>query len=98
MEVSDQLDDPAALPPYPLYYEAGWAPVMVLDAVAWRKISCPCRESNPGRPARNTSLNRPSCLKKRKAHILINVGSRDSAVGIATGYGLDGQVLEFESR
>jgi hypothetical protein len=28
-----------------------------LDAVEKREISCPCQESNPGRPARNPSLN-----------------------------------------
>jgi hypothetical protein len=31
----------------------GWVgPRAGLDAVEWRKIVCPCRESNPGRPAR----------------------------------------------
>jgi hypothetical protein len=29
-----------------------------LDAVDWRKTSCPCRKSNPGRPARSLSLYR----------------------------------------
>jgi len=42
-----------------------------LDEVAKRKIPCPCRESNPGPPARNlvdvlTELLRPSCYKFEK--------------------------------
>jgi hypothetical protein len=29
----------------------GWmGPIAGLDAVEYRKMSCPCRESNPGRP------------------------------------------------
>jgi hypothetical protein len=41
-------------PRYPLDRRLG------LDAMEKRKISCPCRESNPSRPARNPSLYRLS--------------------------------------
>jgi hypothetical protein len=64
MEVSGELHALAALLPVkdllvPIGVEAGWArePVWTL----WRrKQSCPCRESNPGLPARNVSLYRLS--------------------------------------
>jgi hypothetical protein len=32
-----------------------------LDAVKWRNISCPCRESNHDRPTCSPSLYRLSC-------------------------------------
>jgi hypothetical protein len=42
-------------PPTP--YIAGWVgPRAGLGAVKYRKIACPYRESNPGRPARSSSL------------------------------------------
>jgi len=58
MEVSGQLLTPAALPQrkgptLPIRYEAGGDPRISLDTVARRRNPCPCRESNPGRPARD---------------------------------------------
>jgi hypothetical protein len=55
MEVSGQLHAPAALPPgkeplVPIWWEAGWAPRAVLDAVVKRKIPNPRRESKPRTP------------------------------------------------
>jgi hypothetical protein len=41
MDMSDQFHAAAALPPVPTGPRAG------LDAVQMRKISCPCKESNP---------------------------------------------------
>jgi hypothetical protein len=46
-----------------------------LDTVKKRKMSCPCRESNPGRPAPSPSLYRLSCLEIqqiRMAEISLN--------------------------
>jgi hypothetical protein len=40
------------------------APIAGVDAAEKRKISCPCREPNPGRPERSVSLYRLSCLRK----------------------------------
>jgi hypothetical protein len=59
MEVSGQLHAPAVLPPkkesmVPTGLDAGWARAG-LGAVGKRKISCPCRQSNPGRRARRPS-------------------------------------------
>jgi hypothetical protein len=54
--VSGQLYVPANIspgkePPVPIGLEAEWAPVAVLTL--WRREnSCPCQESDPGRPAR----------------------------------------------
>jgi hypothetical protein len=64
MEVNGQLHAPAALPPrkYPpvTHWIGGWVdPRVGLDAVEKRKL-LQCRESNPGRPARNPSLYRLS--------------------------------------
>jgi hypothetical protein len=43
------------------HWIGGWVgPKAGLDAVEQRKIYCPCRESNPGRPARSPSLYRLS--------------------------------------
>lgn len=52
MEVTAQLQAPVALAPgiehpVPIGYDAGWAQVARLNAVEYRKISYPCRESNP---------------------------------------------------
>jgi hypothetical protein len=50
MEVSGQLHAPAALPPG----TGVWVgPRASLNAAEKRQISCPCRESNPGRAARS---------------------------------------------
>jgi hypothetical protein len=45
-------------------------PIAGMDAVEYRKISYPCRESNPGRPAHSTSLFR---LRHPGSHILGDV-------------------------
>lgn len=37
------------------------SPRVSLDAMEWRRIFCPCWVSNPGQPARNSSLYRLSC-------------------------------------
>jgi hypothetical protein len=55
MEVSGQLDDPAALPPGKRtpgnHWIGGWmGPRAVLDAVVKRKIPSPRRESDPRTP------------------------------------------------
>jgi hypothetical protein len=58
MEVSGQIHAPAALPPGKehagKHLIGGWVGLRAgLGAVECRKkIPCPCRESNPGRPAR----------------------------------------------
>jgi hypothetical protein len=45
LEVSDQLHTPAALPPVPIQFEAGWVPEQVWTI--WRsENSCPYRDSN----------------------------------------------------
>jgi hypothetical protein len=63
MEVSGQLHAPAALPPWkehpvPIRYEAGWG----LESVwtLWRREKYFCRESNPARSSRNSSVYRLS--------------------------------------
>jgi hypothetical protein len=43
------------------HWIGGWVdPRAGLDTVEKRKISCPCRKSKPGRPARSPSLYRLS--------------------------------------
>jgi hypothetical protein len=65
MEVSGQLHKTTALPPresppVPVEYDVGWVPESVWTV--WkREKSCPCRESNPGRPASGQLLYRLSC-------------------------------------
>jgi hypothetical protein len=59
MELNGPLHVTATLPrgkepQYPL------GPRADLDVMKRRKISCPCRESNPGRPAHSPSLHRLS--------------------------------------
>jgi hypothetical protein len=61
MKVSGQLHDQAAYPigkePPSTYWVGDWVgPKAVLDAVEYRNISCPYRESNPDCPARSLSL------------------------------------------
>jgi hypothetical protein len=61
MEVDGELHVPAVLPPgkelpVPIEQEAGWAPRAGLSAVEKRKLSCPCRDLNPGSPAGSPSL------------------------------------------
>jgi hypothetical protein len=46
---------PGKEPPLSIRSETGWA-AAGLDVVEHRKFSCPCRESNPGRPAHNPSI------------------------------------------
>jgi hypothetical protein len=63
---SGQLHAPAILPPqnsprYLLDRTLGGTPDR-LDVAGKRKISCHCRELNPGRPARNSQLCRLSYL------------------------------------
>jgi len=57
MEMSDQLHAPAALPTEKAsstHWEGGWVDLRQgLNAVAKRKIPCPCQKSNPGRPDRS---------------------------------------------
>jgi hypothetical protein len=48
-----QLHAPVALPPGTHWIGSWVGPRAHLDAVAKRRIPCPCRESNPGRPARS---------------------------------------------
>jgi len=60
MVLSDQLHDPAALSPakepaVPIVEQASWAPEPVW-ARRGREKCLPCKESNPGRPARSKSL------------------------------------------
>jgi hypothetical protein len=52
--VSGQLHAPAVLPPVLTGYEAGWVPEPVWIVWSTEK-NCPCRESNPSRPARTYS-------------------------------------------
>jgi hypothetical protein len=48
-------------------------PRVGLDAVEYRKISCPCRESNPGRPVRSLSLSRlPGFKDDGFPHFIMN--------------------------
>jgi hypothetical protein len=62
MEVSGQLHAPATIiprkePPASIHWIGGLVgPRAGLDATEKRRISCPCQESNPGRPARSTTL------------------------------------------
>jgi hypothetical protein len=60
MGVSGQRHAPAALYPRekdPTHYTGGWVGHRAgLDAGTRRKILCPCRGSNPGRPVRSQSL------------------------------------------
>jgi hypothetical protein len=51
VEVDGSIHAPAALPPVPIGWEAGWAPEPGWMAVGKRKI-LHCRESNRCRPAR----------------------------------------------
>jgi hypothetical protein len=45
------------------HWIGGWvSPRAGLDAVEKRKISCPCRESNPGRPAHTQPVAIPTKL------------------------------------
>jgi hypothetical protein len=65
MEVSCQLHAPGFFSPgvrVPgTHWIGGWmGPIAGLDAVEYRKSSCLCRESNPDRPARSSSLFRLS--------------------------------------
>jgi hypothetical protein len=65
MEVSGQLHAPAALLPRErapgTHMVVVWeGPRAGLKTVSERKISTPCRESNPDSPARNQSLYRLS--------------------------------------
>jgi hypothetical protein len=65
MEVSGQLQASAPLPPgdraSSIHLIGGWVdPRAGLVAVEERKITCPCRESNPDRPVRSRSLYRLS--------------------------------------
>jgi hypothetical protein len=60
-----------------------------LDAVK-RKMSCPCRKSNPGRPARTPAIMLTGInIKELNFDLFLkcirNMLSRDSSVGIATG-------------
>jgi hypothetical protein len=59
-EVSGQLHSPAASPGERapgIYWTGGWVdPTARLELEAKRKILCPCRESNAGRPARSRSV------------------------------------------
>jgi hypothetical protein len=49
----------------------GWVgPRACLEAVKKRKISCPCRESNPGRPAPSPSLSQLYYTGSFRKHIL----------------------------
>jgi hypothetical protein len=58
MEVSGQLHTPAALSPrYPLYKGLS-GPQSQSGCCGVQKIRLPCRESNPGRPARSSLLYR----------------------------------------
>jgi hypothetical protein len=53
------------------HWLGGWVgPTAGLDAVELRKISCLCRESNPGRPARSPSLYRLSYPGSQGPHNL----------------------------
>jgi hypothetical protein len=57
MGVSGQRHAPAALYPRGKDPRWGWVgPRAVLDAETRRKIFCPCRGSNPDRPARSQTL------------------------------------------
>jgi hypothetical protein len=57
--------------PLDTHYVGGWVvPRAGLDTVERRKISCPCQESNPGRPSRSPS---PYRLKLSFPNIIINV-------------------------
>jgi hypothetical protein len=42
---------PRETPTVPFEYEAGWVPRAGLDVLEKRKISCLCRDSNPGKPS-----------------------------------------------
>jgi hypothetical protein len=64
MEVSGQLNAPAALPrrksPGTHWRGGRVGPIAGRDAVEKWKTSYPCRESNPDRPVRSQSLYQPS--------------------------------------
>jgi hypothetical protein len=71
MGVSGQRHAPAAL--YPrgkdpgTHWIGGWVgPRAGLDAGARRKIICPCRGSNPDRPARSQTQY---CLRNSLTHV-----------------------------
>jgi hypothetical protein len=56
MEVNGQLHASAALPPG-THWIGGWVGLWAGQGAVWKRtIFCPCRESNPGRPARGPSL------------------------------------------
>jgi hypothetical protein len=76
MGVSGQHHAPAAL--YPrgkdpgTHWIGGWmGPRAGLDAGARRKILCPCRGSNPDRPARSQSLYCRATATHEKTKTLI---------------------------
>jgi hypothetical protein len=57
LDGSGQLQAPAALPlgkgpPVRVVWEAGWAPEPRSGRCGVEENPCPCREWNPGRPAR----------------------------------------------
>jgi hypothetical protein len=79
----------------------GWmGPRVGLDAVVKRKIPTPCRDSNPHHPAHSRIklyffyVSILGILDRiRKGHM-----SRDSSIGIASGYGLTIGWSGFDSR
>jgi hypothetical protein len=80
MEVNGYLHATAALPPGEkapgTHWTGGWVgPRGGMDNVDKRKISWPCRKSNPGRPASNPSLYQlsyPDSLEVKLFLSLIN--------------------------
>jgi hypothetical protein len=65
-----------------------------LEAVEKRKMVCPCRESNPGRPTRSALLYRLSYLGLYKLLRTDNI--RDRLCGLVSGYRSRGP--GFDSR
>jgi hypothetical protein len=63
MEVSDQLDDPAILPPIPIVIRSWLGPSSGLGRCGVEK-DLSLQESDHGRPTGNTSLNRLSCRRE----------------------------------
>jgi hypothetical protein len=64
---------PGKEPPVPIVQGVGWAPEPVWTQRVERKILCPCRGSNPGRPVRSQTLYWPSYPAQNK-HKLTGVG------------------------